>query len=261
MKIRRTERMIREELRRVPRHKKKIPSAKIHQINKVTRVGNTFVGLVVGEFRVLEFVKKYKSGSHCWLIENWISHEQIIRSNYDITKRCLQKIYSSMILRCYNPNHHRFKTYGARGAFVQESWLKSIWNYIKDTEYRPSMKHTRDRIDNDQWYIYGNLRWVLNFIQQLNRTDNRYLILEGLKLTVTEWERILDYPKTMINHRLYIKHWTDEEALLVPPYGYRKLAKDYRSPFDKFPILKELRERQRNGEDIYIDKNGICHSA
>lgn len=84
----------------------------------------------------------------------------------------LYKTWDMMRQRCTNKNHTSYKRYGGRGIRVFPEWENS---FVKFSEYvekelgpRPT-GHSLDRIDNDQGYIPGNLRWASRKIQQRNR--------------------------------------------------------------------------------------------
>lgn len=60
--------------------------------------------------------------------------------------------------RCFNKKNHRFPAYGGRGITVCERWCQKIdgfFNFIADVGYRPSGKHSLDRIDVNGNYSCG----------------------------------------------------------------------------------------------------------
>ncbi len=69
--------------------------------------------------------------------------------------------------RCYNPKHHRYEAYGARGITVYEPWHDFEAWYAVMGDAPPGM--TVDRIDNDKGYEPGNLRWATREEQFANR--------------------------------------------------------------------------------------------
>lgn len=76
---------------------------------------------------------------------------------------------------CINPKNTRYKYYGGRGIKVYFQWhwdnpngLQNYSNYIKDVlGPKPDDTYTIDRIDYDDDYKPGNLRWISKSEQRL----------------------------------------------------------------------------------------------
>lgn len=94
------------------------------------------------------------------------------------------KIWQGMLRRCNNKNYRGYKDYGGRGIKVCERWRK-FENFLADMGRRPANK-TLDRTDNDGDYSPDNCRWATASEQNSNRRSNRYLLINGEKMTVTE---------------------------------------------------------------------------
>ena len=79
--------------------------------------------------------------------------------------------------RCYNPNHKKYKDYGARGITMAEEFLndsRAFCEYLDSLPgFGPGM--SMDRTDNDAGYYRENLRWASSSQQNLNkRKTKRY---------------------------------------------------------------------------------------
>lgn len=87
----------------------------------------------------------------------------------------LHKFYgkwNDMMQRCYNSTHKQYKDYGGRGILVAEGF-HDCEVYCKYLENLPGFgvdgKTTLDRINNDDDYRPGNLRWATRLEQNRNR--------------------------------------------------------------------------------------------
>lgn len=75
--------------------------------------------------------------------------------------------------RCNNPKDPAYKNYGGRGITICDRWLESFENFLEDMGFRPSPKHSIDRIDNDGNYCKENCRWVTREVQSINKRSKR----------------------------------------------------------------------------------------
>ena len=86
------------------------------------------------------------------------------------------RTYQNIISRCYNTSHKRYLDYGGRNIKVQNSWLnnfEAFYNYIINLP-NYNLNYSLDRINNDGNYEEGNLRWVNNSIQTINRRKPKH---------------------------------------------------------------------------------------
>lgn len=109
-------------------------------------------------------------------------------------------VWAGMIARCTKRKNPAWKYYGGRGIKVCDRWL-DLANFVEDMGDRP-YGTTIDRIDNDGDYTPGNCRWATREQQSNNTRQCKYLIYEGLTLTVTQWARLLGIPRGTLQWRL-----------------------------------------------------------
>jgi hypothetical protein len=106
---------------------------------------------------------------------------------------CEHKLYSvrkAMIRRCYNEKEKQFKNYGARGIYVCEEWRRSPTDFINwctSNGWKEGLEI--DRIDNNDGYHPGNVRFVDRSTNASNTRRNIYVIVDGVKMTVTQAAR------------------------------------------------------------------------
>lgn len=92
----------------------------------------------------------------------------------------LYYVWMGIIQRCNNEKHPRYKDWGGRGIRVCEQWLKSYEDFALYVGERPSPFHQIDRIDNDDDYKPGNVRWATVEQQTRNRRV-RFTSKSGVK--------------------------------------------------------------------------------
>jgi hypothetical protein len=123
------------------------------------------------------------------------------------------KTWKSVVERCTNPNHRRWKDYGGRGIKVCDRWRK-FENFLADMGERPEGK-TLDRKEVNGNYELNNCRWATNEEQAINRRDNRHLTYQGETRTVVEWAKKLGVKRGAISQRL-CRDWSVDRALGQP---------------------------------------------
>jgi hypothetical protein len=69
------------------------------------------------------------------------------------------RAWESMLQRCTNPNHQRYKDYGGRGIEVYPEWY-AFPAFLRDMGPKPTTNHHLGRIDVDRGYTPQNCRWL-----------------------------------------------------------------------------------------------------
>lgn len=99
--------------------------------------------------------------------------------------------WHSMKDRCLNQNHHAYKNYGGRGITICDEWKDSFECFINDMGFKPTKKHTLDRINNELGYYKDNCRWALMTVQNKNRRNNVWYELRGRRMISADWARLI----------------------------------------------------------------------
>lgn len=128
--------------------------------------------------------------------------------------------WQSMLSRCNNKNAKGFERYGGRGIRVCERWLK-FENFLLDMGERQKGK-TIDRIDVNGNYEPENCRWASIMEQCNNKRSNRFLLLNGSKITVAEASRKYGINYETLISRITQRGWSDEKAVIAPIEVNRK---------------------------------------
>lgn len=107
--------------------------------------------------------------------------------------------WKEMRHRCENPNHSRFKDYGARGITITEDWndYKNFRDWALLNGYQEEL--TLDRIDNDKGYSPDNCQWVDYTANGRNRRNT--VRLEGSTLAEIAETHNLTYEE--VKYRYY----------------------------------------------------------
>ncbi len=91
--------------------------------------------------------------------------------------------WCSIKKRCTNQNDPLYSSYGGNGISLCDDWLNDPKAFCEYVGAAPSNKHLIDRIDNRKGYEPGNVRWVDNFEQANNKTNNVKIEFQGQKFS------------------------------------------------------------------------------
>lgn len=144
--------------------------------------------------------------------------EQLVSRNMadakGVKNHPLYLTWTSMLMRCGNPNDAYYSIYGGRGIKVCDRW-KSFETFCADVGDRPQ-DMTLDRIDTNGDYSPENVRWATAETQARNRRTNRMIEFAGRRLCVTEWALETGINKAVIAQRLN-RGWAISDALTIRP--------------------------------------------
>lgn len=151
-----------------------------------------------------------------------------------------EKIYNawkSMHARCSDrlKNEDKTRKYGEKNITVCAGWsgVNGFATFMQDM--MPITDKSLDRINNDMHYSCGhceqciengwtlNCRWANDKVQSNNRSGfNRYIVIDGIKMTHREADRYLGFPLKTISWRIN-NGWTVEQAVSIfPKSGNRR---------------------------------------
>ena len=153
------------------------------------------------------------------LIQRSKTHGMILSPEY--------ATWARMKSRCLNEKTKNYKNYGGRGIRVCDRWLESFENFFEDMGYRPSEKHSIDRIDNNGNYEPSNCRWATRWQQDTNKR-----IRKDAKTGVKGvWD----------NGRCFVAFWMQDGVRMNKSFSKKKFGNDL-----ALKMAKELREEMVN---------------
>lgn len=106
--------------------------------------------------------------------------------------------------RCTNPKVISYPKYGGRGIKFRFDSFEQFFDCLGP---KPSRKHSLDRIDVNGDYEPGNIRWANPTEQQNNTTRNRWISIDGVTKTLSEWSRLTGIDVRMIDTRMRKLGW------------------------------------------------------
>jgi len=126
---------------------------------------------------------------------------------------------------CRNPKSPSYKYYGGRGISYDPRW--DDWDtFVFDVESEigklPFKKANFDRIDNDQGFFPGNIKWSTVKENHNNQRSNFMITAQGITLNLKGWEERTGINEATLWSRINDYGWSPEDAVKYPPYK-RKL--------------------------------------
>lgn len=137
----------------------------------------------------------------------------------------LNAVWHTMKQRCENPNSRGFKWYGAKGISVCVAWqdFKTFYDWAISSGYEKGLTIERKVPAGD--YEPDNCIWLPLSEQQSNKTNTRYLTVDGETHSITEWSKLTGIPRSTLSNRVNLLGLSPEEALFP---GDRRTGKQIR---------------------------------
>jgi len=123
--------------------------------------------------------------------------------------------------RCLNKKSNKYSSYGGAGIKVQDAWVGSFIEFLKDMGDRPDGT-TLDRFPNQTGdYCVGNCRWATPEEQANNTKSNVAITYKGVTWNIEQWVRLSGIPRTTFYRRYYNQGKTGNE-LFKPTINMKK---------------------------------------
>lgn len=156
----------------------------------------------------------------CLARELHTTHGATSAVNGDDELRRMHRAWIQMRQRCQNPRSHKYADYGGRGISVCDRW-SDFANFVADMGRPPPGKATIDRIDNLGNYEPGNCRWASRAMQQRNRRNTRWVLINGEKVSFRDACDRLGQDHFLAQSRIS-RGWSVERAVFTPRPSAKK---------------------------------------
>lgn len=114
--------------------------------------------------------------------------------------------------RCNNPNCNRYQIYGGRGIKYDPKW-ESFTEFWKDMGESYNEELTLERVDNNGGYNKDNCRWATVKEQSNNRRNNRFIEIDGVTKTLSQWSDDAGIRYGTLVQRINVYKWPIKKAL------------------------------------------------
>lgn len=144
----------------------------------------------------------------------------------------LYRVWDGIIQRCYNPYAKNYRNYGGRGIRMLEEWRRdfsAFEEFCLANGWKPGLQV--DRIDNDDGYYPGNIRFVTSADNLWNKRSNNLITYKGETRCLTDWSKILGIADSTLQRRLS-SGWRVEDAFTKPIQRHKKMARLFPSSRD-----------------------------
>lgn len=141
---------------------------------------------------------------------------------HGMSKGYLHRLWTNVKTRCSNPKDPCFHNYGGRGIAMHDEWTEDFCAFADAVGDRPSSAHTLERIDNENGYVPGNVRWATRKEQARNMRKNVNLTLGDKTQCVAAWAEELGLAPSTIWYRVFTAGMPLEQALTTPSRRKRR---------------------------------------
>ena len=184
----------------------------IYNVNVICDCGNT---LIVAEYKLRA---KHTKSCGCFQVEK--ARKNLPLPTHSKSKSSEYNSWQAIKARCLKHNHPFYKYYGGRGIKVCDRWLASFENFYEDMGPRPFEGYTVDRIDVNGNYCKENCKWSSYEDQHRNRSNNKNVIINGIKMCASEACKFLNVHESKLVRMvkaLNIDHQKAVDLLMLNP--------------------------------------------
>lgn len=120
--------------------------------------------------------------------------------------------WANMKSRCNNRNNPSYKDYGERGIKICDEWqeFENFYHWSIANGYEKGL--SLDRVNVNGNYDPSNVRFANDDIQANNKRNTRYITINGVVKTVSEWAKISGIKRDTFQSRIRLG-WEGERLL------------------------------------------------
>jgi hypothetical protein len=133
------------------------------------------------------------------------------RKTHGLSNTKEHRTWRSIRTRCTNKKDAAYFNYGGRGIKICERW-NSFENFLSDMGFAPNKSYTIDRINVNGDYEPLNCRWTTRQEQSNNRRNCRYLTVNGITKTLSQWSKNNNICRSTLEGRINMG-WTPENIV------------------------------------------------
>lgn len=203
-------------------------------------------GIKFNRLTALSFIGKTRSGVHLWKFicdcgKECIKRKQYVTSGalkscgclqreavskaakkHGLTHHPLARIWRSIKARCYNPNNHEYKRYGAKGVIICDEWkndFKKFYDWCMANGWKQGLQVDKDILSNKLGLkipIYSPQTCsIITGKENSNNTKwNKNIEYNGVTRTLAQWGEVSGIPANTILCRLRYG-WDVKSALTI----------------------------------------------
>lgn len=145
-------------------------------------------------------------------------------TTHGLSKSRLFTKWMNMKSRCSNPNDKAYAYYGGKGIKVCDEWqtnFMAFYDWSMSNGYSDNL--TIERIDVNGDYMPNNCKWIPFCDQAKNKSNNRFVEINGTKKLISEWCKESPVSMTTIYQRIR-NGWNEIDAITMP--DQRKIRKN-----------------------------------
>lgn len=142
-----------------------------------------------------------------------------LNKKHNESKTRLYRIWVGIKNRCYNPKAYSYKNYGGRGITMCDEWKNNYENFrewANKNGYQDYLSIERKNYNGN--YCPENCEWATAYVQSNNTRRNRFLTINGITRTISQWANESNISSHTIRRR--IKKGITGHHLIMPSYTY-----------------------------------------